>query len=123
MIWFVPAKLTALAHLSFIVFLVAGGPLGVRWPRVLPFHLAALGATFAVNVTGSECPLTAIEQHLLARSGQPVYESGFISHYLVEPVRPAGINGTVNLAMLTLLCVPTAWSYRIVLRRRRSTAV
>ena len=120
--WFVLARLTALTHLSFIAFLVVGGPLSVKWPKVMPFHLAALGATVAINVTGSECPLTAIEQDLLARSGRLPYEGGFISHYLVEPIRPAGIDGTVNLVMLLLLCVPTAWAYGVVLRRRRTTS-
>ena len=119
--WLAVARITALTHLSFIVFLVVGGPISVRWPRVMPFHLAALGAAIAINLTGSDCPLTAIEQRLLSRSDHPVYEGGFISHYLVEPVHPAGINGAVNLVMLTVLSVPTSWSYSIVLRRRRRT--
>ncbi|HEY6530977.1 MAG TPA: DUF2784 domain-containing protein [Acidimicrobiales bacterium] len=123
MAWLVLARITALAHLSYIAFLVVGGPLSVRRPRVLPFHAAALASAIAVNVTGSDCPLTAAEKDLLARAGEPVYEGGFNSHYLVEPIRPAGIDGTVNLVMLTLLCVPTVGSYALVLRRRRSTSV
>jgi hypothetical protein len=123
MAWFLVARLAALVHLAFIVFLVVGGPLAVRWPRVVPFHLAALGATIAVNLTGSECPLTAIEQQALAWSGRVPYDGGFISHYLVEPIRPAGIDATVNLVMVLLLCVPTAWSYAAVWRRRRGEAL
>ena len=120
MAWSALARATAVAHLSYVGFLVVGGPLGVRRPRLLPLHLAALGAAIAVNVTGSDCPLTVVEKHALTRAGQPVYDGGFNSHYLVEPVHPAGIDGRVNLAMLTVLCVPTACSYAAVLRRRRT---
>jgi hypothetical protein len=118
--WSLLAKGTAAAHLSYVGLLVVGGPLSVRWPRLLPVHVAALGAAIAVNVTGSDCPLTVVEKDLLARAGEPVYEGGFNSHYLVEPIHPAGITGRVNLAMLATLCVPTTLSYVAVLRRRRA---
>jgi hypothetical protein len=121
--WSVLAKATAVAHLSYVGFLVVGGPLSVRWPRLLPLHVAALAAAIAVNVTGSDCPLTVVEKHALTRAGEPVYEGGFNSHHLVEPIHPAGIDGRVNMAMLATLCVPTALSYAAVLRRRgRHTA-
>jgi hypothetical protein len=119
-VWSVLARITAIAHLSYIAFLVVGGPASVRWPRALPLHLAAIGSAIAINVTRSDCPLTAIEKDLLARADEPVYDGGFNSHYIVEPIHPAGIDGRVNLAMLTVLCVPTACSYAAVLRRWRS---
>ena len=105
-------------HLAFIVFLVAGGLLACRMPRLMKWHLGAIGVTIVINLTGSDCPLTVWEKHFLAQAGREPYESGFVSHYLVEPVFPAGIDGRVNLMILAAWMVPTAFAYRRFLRSR-----
>jgi hypothetical protein len=114
------ARLVAATHFAFVAFLVGGGPLGRRYPRVRPAHLAAIAATVAINLTGSDCPLTSWETRLLRSSGREPYERGFISHYLVEPFHPAGIDGRVNLVLLSAWMVPTAISYRTWPRRKKA---
>ena len=108
----------AVTHLAFIAFLVVGGLLARRMPRLIKWHLGAIGATVAINLTGSECPLTVWEKHFLTQAGREPYESGFISHYLVEPIYPAGIDGRVNLMILAAWMVPTAFAYWGFLRSR-----
>jgi hypothetical protein len=110
------SRLTAVVHGSFIAFLIVGGPLARRWPKVMPAHLGAIAITVAINLTGSECPLTVAEHRLLEASGRAPYPNGFVSHYLVEPFHPAGIDGRVNLAVLGVWMVPTGLAY---LRRPR----
>jgi len=105
------AVLTALSHLSFIVFLVVGGFIGKRRAKVRVAHLWAIGITLTINLTGSACPLTVIEKGFIRRGGRAPYESGFISHYLVEPVHPAGVDGTVNLILLLGFLLPIALAY------------
>ena len=119
----VAARGVALTHFAFIAFLVAGGPLGLRFARARPAHAAAIAAAIAINVTGSDCPLTELEKYLLRGSGRPVYEGGFISHYLVEPVFPSGIDGRVNLVLLSAWIVPTAVAYAARSRRSRATSL
>ena len=104
-------------HLSFIVFLVVGGPLAARFPRVVLWHLGAIAATAAVNLSGSDCPLTTWEKFFLVQAGQQPYENGFISHYLVEPVHAAGIDGSVNLVILGAWILPTTCAYLLFARR------
>jgi hypothetical protein len=112
------SRLTAVVHGSFIAVLIVGGPLARRWPKLMPAHLGAIAVTVAINLTGSDCPLTVVENHLLEAAGRAPYRNGFVSHYLVEPWHPAGINGRVNLALLGAWMVPTGIAY---LKRPRPT--
>jgi len=114
------ARVVAASHFAFIAFLVGGGPLGRRYARLRPAHLAAIAVTIAINLTSSDCPLTTIETRLLRASGREPYERGFISHYLVEPIHPAGIDGRVNLLLLSAWIVPTAIAYRRWPRRKKA---
>ncbi|MEO8697833.1 MAG: DUF2784 domain-containing protein [Acidimicrobiales bacterium] len=118
----VAARLVALTHFAFVGFLIAGGPLVRRHPRVLPAHLATIAVTAAINLSGSECPLTVLELRLLRASGRVPYDTGFISHYFVEPFHPSGINGRVNLVILSAWMIPTALAYGIHPRRGKPTA-
>ncbi|WP_423917714.1 DUF2784 domain-containing protein [Candidatus Poriferisodalis sp.] len=116
------ARLVAASHLGYIVFLLVGGFMARRWPQLTKWHLGAIGAASVVNITGSDCPLTVWENWFLRHAGQEPYETGFISHYLVEPVYPSGIDGRVNFVMLLALTVPNALSYWRLSRSRAPKA-
>ena len=105
------ARLVAASHLAYIVFMLVGGFAARRWPRLTKWHLGALGAGAAVNLAGADCPLTVWEKRCLHRAGHVPYETGFVSHYLVEPVYPRGIDGRVRFVILVALAVPNLVSY------------
>lgn len=100
------ARLVAASHLSYIAFLLVGGFMAKRWPKLMKWHLGAIGVAAVVNITGSDCPLTVWEKWFLRQAGREPYESGFVSNYLVEPVYPPGITGRVNSVILLVLAVP-----------------
>ena len=116
------ARLVALTHFAFVGFLITGGPMSRRFPRIRPAHIATIAITAAINLTGSDCPLTVLEMHLLRASGRVPYDTGFISHYFVEPFYPSGINGRVNLVLLGAWMIPTALAYGIRPHRAKPTA-
>ena len=116
------ARLVALTHFAIVSFLVAGGPLARRFPRLRPPHLATIAIIAGINLTGSDCPLTVLEMKLLRASGRVPYETGFISHYFVEPFHPAGINGRVNLVLLSVWMIPTAIAYLLPSRQHKAAA-
>ena len=107
------ARLVALTHFAFVAFLISGGPISRRFSRVRPVHIATIAITAAINLTASDCPLTVLEMNLLRASGRVPYDTGFISHYFVEPFHPSGIDGRVNLVLLGAWMVPTALAYGI----------
>ena len=112
------ADLVAVAHLAAVVFLLGGGLLSWRWPALVWVHLPLAGTILAVNLAGLDCPLTTLELDLRARSGEPGYSGGFISHYLVEPVHPAGITPGVQLGIYLAAIAPNVVAYHRHLTRR-----
>ena len=116
------ARAVALTHFAIVGFLIAGGPLTRRFPRLRPAHVATIAVIVGINLTGSDCPLTNLEMKLLRDSGRVPYENGFISHYFVEPFHPAGIGGRVNLILLSAWMIPTAIAYALPARRNKAAA-
>jgi hypothetical protein len=102
-------------HLGFILFVVAGAVLVVRRRRLLPLHLAAVAWGVAVEVTGAACPLTALENRLRLLAGTAGYAGGFVDHYLVALIYPAGLTrGMQALLAAAVLAVNIALYVRIV---------
>jgi hypothetical protein len=129
------ADLTVAVHLAFVVFVLAGGFVAWRRPRVLRLHVPAVAVSAVLAIRGLDCPLTDVEKWLRRRAGDSVYESGFIAHYLVEPVYAPGTTPTVRvglrvftIAVVTIAYLGFAWRRRVLSgredghRRRRSYA-
>ena len=114
------ARLVALAHFAFVIFLVIGGPLAVRWRRLLPFHSAVVAITVIINRTGLDCPLTGLEKDLLRDSGRHAYRHGFIEHYLVEPIHSSGKGPGVTVVLIAVWAIPTIASYAYIFFTRSS---
>src|SRR6185437_3637590 len=52
------ADAVLLLHFAFIVFVVFGALLVVRWRALMPLHAAAVSWAVYVELTGGICPLT-----------------------------------------------------------------
>jgi hypothetical protein len=89
------ADLTAIVHAAFIVFVLTGGFLAWRWPRLVWVHLPAVAVTAVIFLLGADCPLTDLERHFRREAGQRVYRDGFVAHYLLpmvpDTVRTVGV--------------------------------
>ena len=72
--WYrIGADLVLLLHLTFVLFVVTGGLLLLKWPRLAWLHLPAAIWGAIVEYTGWICPLTPIENTLRALAGsQPM---------------------------------------------------
>lgn len=84
-------------HLAFIVFVVAGGLLVLRWPRLAWVHIPAAIWGALIEFTGSVCPLTPLEVALRAQAGQAGYAGGFIEHYVAGLIYPGGLSRSVQV--------------------------
>jgi hypothetical protein len=105
-----------LIHFAFVVVLVGGAFVVWRHPRLWKVHLPAVLAMTAVAAAGADCPLTDLEDHFRERAGWPPHNTGFISHYLVEPWHPAGITTPIKIGIIAIWVVPNVIAYASVVR-------
>jgi len=93
------ADCLVLAHLAFVVFVVAGGLLTLWRPWLRWLHLpAAIWGAF-IEFTGWICPLTPWEQALRVKAGQVGYTGEFIEHYILPILYPQGLTPGVQIAL------------------------
>jgi hypothetical protein len=118
------ADLVLLVHLLFIGFAIVGGIAVLRWHWLALVHLpAALWAT-VVELMGWVCPLTPLEVYLRVAAGDAGYSGGFIQHYLLPIVYPAGLTREIQWLLAALVVLVNAAIYVVLLvrvKRRRAT--
>ena len=113
------AAAVLLLHLGFILFVVAGAVLVARRRRLMPLHLAAVAWGIAIEVAGAACPLTALENRLRLLAGAAGYAGGFVDHYLVALVYPAGLTRGMQWLLAAAVLVLNAVAYARMLRGGR----
>lgn len=111
------ADATVVLHLAFIVFVVCGGLLVARWPRVAWLHLPAAAWGAWVELAGWVCPLTPLEIWLRRRAGGPAYRSSFVEHYLLPVLYPAALSRELQWGLAALVLLVNAVVYFFVVRR------
>ena len=104
-------------HALFVVFAFAGGLL-VVWRPVLAFvHLpAALWAAW-VELSGSICPLTPLENAWRRAAGEAGYSGGFVEHYLLPVLYPSGLTPRIQLGLGAVVIGVNALLYAAAWRR------
>lgn len=108
-----------LIHLAFIVFVVLGALLVLRWRGLLPWHLAAVAWGAAIEFGGWICPLTFVEDALRRAAGEPGYAGGFITHYLLAVIYPAGLTRSIQIGLGLAVLVINGAAYAALVRRHR----
>jgi hypothetical protein len=112
------ADLLVALHLAFVVFVVGGGLLVLRWPKMAWVHLPAAAWGALVELTGWICPLTPVENWLRQRAGLDVYAGDFVARYVVPTLYPEGLTRESQLLMGAVVIVLNATVYALVIRRR-----
>jgi hypothetical protein len=116
------ADAVLVAHAAFVAFVVLGGLLVLRWPRLAWVHLPMVAWGAGIEFSGGICPLTPLENHLRALAHQQGYAGGFVEHYLLGLLYPAGLTRNVQLALGLLVLVVNAAVYAWAWRRHRDAA-
>jgi hypothetical protein len=114
------ADVVLVVHFLFVVFVVLGGFVALRWRRLAYVHIpvALYGAT--IEFLGFICPLTPLEVWLRKQGGEAGYEGGFIEHYITAALYPTGLTRGVQLALGVGVLAINAVAYSLWWRRRVS---
>ena len=88
MLYGILADAVMVAHLGFILFIIIGGLLAVRWPWLAWAHVPALAWAAGTVTIGFTCPLTSLELGLRRLAGEQGYDGGYVDHYLEDVIYP-----------------------------------
>ena len=109
-------------HFAFVLFVVFGGLLVLRWPRVLWLHVPGVIWGALVEFTGWICPLTPLENRLRRAAGETGYQGDFIAHYILPVLYPNGLTRADQLMLGGLALALNVVIYLFVFVRHRRRA-
>ncbi|MBJ7547445.1 DUF2784 domain-containing protein [Pseudomonas sp. OA3] len=122
MLWRMAADALVLVHLSFILFVLLGGLLLLRWPRLIWLHLPAVAWGIVVECLHLGCPLTPWANQLRRMAGQAGYDGGFIEHYLIPLIYPAGLTPQIQIGLGAIVVLVNLAVYTWLIWRWRNKA-
>lgn len=115
------ADLTVLLHFAFILFVVAGALLVLRWPRAAWVHLPAAAWGASIEFFGWMCPLTPLENALRRAGGAEGYPGGFIERYLLPIIYPGELTRELQLVLGSGVILINVGLYAVAWRRHRAS--
>lgn len=114
------ADFVAVVHIAFVAFVVFGGLLVLRHPRLTWLHLPAAAWGVMIELAGWVCPLTPLENAFRMRGGEAGYSGGFIEHYLLPVLYPVGLTRGIQLVLGGIVLALNLAVYGLLLARRRA---
>jgi len=99
------ADAVLLVHFGFILFVLLGGLLVWKWPRIAWLHLPAVLWGALIEFSAGICPLTPLENRLRQAAGEGGYSGGFVERYLLPVIYPADLTRDVQLLLGLLVLV------------------
>ena len=122
MLYRILADLVVVLHCGFVLFVVLGGLFALRWPRAAWIHLPAALWGAGIEFLAGICPLTPLENRLRRLGGEAGYSGGFVEHYVLPVLYPAGLAHDVQLVLGAIVVVLNVVIYTVVWRRRKHQA-
>ena len=88
MVYHILADLVLIIHTIFIIFVIIGGILVLKWRLVVWFHIPSAIWGILIEFKGWICPLTYLENYLRKTGDTEKYTGDFIQYYLTPVVYP-----------------------------------
>lgn len=111
------ADFVVLLHLLFVLFVILGGVLLLKWPRLIWLHVPAVAWGAFVEFSGWICPLTPLENWLRSQAGETGYAGDFITRYFSIVLYPEGLTRDVQFVLGALVVAINlavyAWLWRV----------
>lgn len=111
------ADAVVLLHATFVAFVMLGGFLAWRWRLLVWAHVPCAVWGALIEYRGWICPLTPLENALRRRAGLEGYAGGFVEHYVIPLLYPAGLTRPTQVLLGTLVLAVNIAAYGVLLRR------
>jgi hypothetical protein len=113
------ADVVVAVHAAFVVFVVAGALLALRWPRIAWVHVPAAAWGAFIEFRGQICPLTPLEHYLRERGQASTYQGDFIAHYVLPLLYPERLTRNTQIWLGGVAFIINILLYSYVARKRR----
>jgi Protein of Unknown function (DUF2784) len=111
------ADFVVVVHFSFVLFVVLGGLLVLRWRSVMRLHLPAAIWGVLIEFVGWTCPLTPLENRLRHMGTEAGYRGSFVEHYFLSILYPESLTRNLQIALgCVALMVNLAVYWRVLSR-------
>ncbi len=112
------ADLVLALHALFVLFVIVGGFLALRWRWLVWIHIPAVIWGVAIEFAGWICPLTPLENSLREVAGLRPYQGDFIGHYVSTMLYPVTLTRSTQFILGTLAFTINVIAYALVWRER-----
>jgi hypothetical protein len=116
MVYQLLAEFVLLIHFLFVLFVIFGGLLALRWQWMPWLHLPAAAWGAGIELLGWICPLTPLENALRRAGNANGYSEGFIEHYLLPILYPAELTREIQFLLACLVILINLAVYIYVYR-------
>lgn len=103
-------------HLAFVLFVLFGGLLALKWRNTIWVHLPAAAWGAFIEFSGWICPLTPLENWLRERGGGSGYDGDFVGRYLLMLLYPDHLTRTgqfvLGVVVMTLNLMVYGWLWK-----------
>lgn len=115
------SNLIVIVHFLFILLVLFGGLLVLRWPKLVWLHLPIIIWGFLVELNGWFCPLTPWENHFRELAGAQSYQGDFIGEYLLPLIYPAELTREMQYSFAAVVLILNAIIYYFIWRNSRKS--
>lgn len=119
MLYQILAELVLGIHFLFIMYVVCGALLVVKWNWTVVLHLPAALWGSVIMFAGWICPLTPLENHLRQLAGGEGYDGSFIEQYIMPLVYPEPLTRELQIYLGIAVVSINVVLYGLVVRRMR----
>ena len=119
MIYSILADLLVLFHFAFVLFVLFGGFLLLKYKQLIFLHVPAFLWGIVVELNHWICPLTPMEKHFREKAGEAGYDGGFVENYLIPVLYPAGLTEDIQTVLGLVVLFLNLGVYFVVFRKRR----
>ncbi len=117
MLYSILSRLIVLLHFAFILFVLFGALLVLKWPKIVWVHIPLALWGIIVEYFNFICPLTPWENNFRRLASSTVYKSGFIEHYIIPLMYPEGLSRNLQFILGSLVVIINLLIYGFIIYR------
>lgn len=113
------ADITLMVHFLFIVYVLLGALLVLKWRKTIFIHLPVVLWGVLIEYIGWICPLTPLENYFRMKAAGVTYSGGFIAQYLFNLIYMPGLTKEIQILLGSIVLIVNVFIYSVVYRKTK----